>query len=724
MQEGMVRMPDKAAPVKNKAHDLLIEIGTEELPPKALQSLSDAFSGSVGSALQEACMLDDVDLQWHSFASPRRIAVAIKQVLGVQPDRKQLRKGPSVSAAFGEDGTPTPAAKGFARSCGIAVSDLETHITDKGEWLAYTQTIPGKSIDLVIPEILNDAIRQLPIPKRMRWGDCEHEFVRPVHWVLALHGDAVLDFEVLGLKTGRITRGHRFHAPGHISISAADHYVDEIQRKGFVMADHSSRKSTIQEQVNRLAEGNGLKALIDPDLLDEVAGLTEWPIALEGSFDDRFLSLPEEVLIETMTAHQKYFSLVDQSDRIAPRFIVVANLDSQDSERVRKGNERVLGARLADAEFFWNTDQGIPLMDRFDRLRTVVFHNELGSILDKSHRIAGLAKKISGYLKLDEAATELASRLCKADLVTEMVGEFPRLQGVVGRYYAGVQGIEPDIAEAIESHYLPRFSGDRLPVTGIASSVAIADRIDTLCGIFACGDVPSGERDPFSLRRASLGVLRILIENRIDLDLAEMIGWSMELYRDQGWKNIDTGQEVRQNLMEYILGRSRQLLLSQGYETDLWNAVMAGKPTRPLDLVNRIESTRKLVNEEREMAESIIAINKRISNILQNEPDESISPTSIDIKFIEHESEQELVKVLIDMEPGVFADRQQGNYTNGFHSLFGIGCCIDRFFDSVLVNAENPGVRKNRINLLQSIRSMFLDVIDFSQVRIENHEKR
>lgn len=718
-----MQVPDSSASMEGIANTLLIEIGTEELPPKALQPLSDAFSGSIGNALQEACMLDDVNLPWHSFASPRRIAVKIEQVLRVQPAQKQLRKGPSASAAFGEDGTPTSAAKGFARSCDVAVGDLETHITDKGEWLAYTQTIPGKPLDLVIPEILNDAIRQLPVPRRMRWGDCGYEFVRPVHWVLALYGDTVLNFEIMGLKTGRITRGHRFHAPKHISISSADHYADEVKQKGFVIADYSSRKSTIQEQVNRLAERNSLKALIDPGLLDEVVGLTEWPVALEGSFDARFLKLPEEVLIETMTAHQKYFSLVDRNDHLAPRFIVVTNLDSQDPERVRTGNERVLGARLADAEFFWNKDQEIPLMDRFDRLQTVVFHNELGSILDKSYRIAGLAKKISSRLGLDEAATELASRLCKTDLATEMVGEFPRLQGVVGRYYADAQGIETNIAAAIESHYLPRFSGDRVPAAGIASSVAIADRIDTLCGIFACGDVPSGERDPFSLRRASLGVLRILIENRIDLDLAEMIGWSMELYRTQGWKNIDTGQEVRQNLRGYILGRSRQLMLNQGYETDLWNAVMAGKPTRPLDLVNRIESVRKLVSEEPEMAKSIIAINKRISNMLQNEPNEAISPTSIDVNLTEHASEQELVKVLIDMESGVLEDRKQGDYTSGFHSLFRICSRIDRFFDNVLVNAENPRVRNNRINLLQSIRSMFLDMIDFSQVRIENHDK-
>ena len=716
-------VPDRSASTENKADTLLIEIGTEELPPKALQSLSDAFSGSIGNALREACMLSDSNSPWHSFASPQRIAVKIEQVLSVQPDQEQLKKGPSVSAAFGKNGSPTPAAEGFARSCGVAVSELETLIIDKKQWLAYTRAIPGKSLETIIPEILNDAIRQLPIPKRMRWGDCEHGFVRPVHWGLALHGHAVLDFEVMGLKTGRITRGHRFHAPEHFSIGDADRYADELQQKGFVIADYSSRKSIIQEQVNRLAEANSLKALIDPELLDEVVGLTEWPVALEGSFDERFLKLPEEVLIETMTAHQKYFPLVDQSNRIASRFIVVTNLDSQDPERVRKGNERVLGARLADAEFFWHTDQKIPLVDRFDRLKTVVFHNRLGSIFDKSQRIARLAKKISSHLGLDEAATELASRLCKTDLVTEMVGEFPKLQGVVGRYYADAQGIETSIAEAVESHYLPRFSGDKLPAVGIASSVAIADRIDTLCGIFACGDIPSGERDPFSLRRASLGVLRILIENRIDLDLEEMISRGMRQYRKQGWNNIDTGRKVSQNLMEYVFGRSRQLMSNQGYETDLWNAAMAGKPTRPLDLVNRIESIQKLVSEEREMAESILAINKRISNILRNEPNEPFSPTSIDMDLIENESEQELVKALIDMESSVLEDRQRGNYTKGFHSLFSICTRIDQFFDNVLVNAENPAVRNNRIKLLQSSRSMFLDVVDFSQIRIENHDE-
>jgi len=711
-------VPDNSKTRDGKARTLLIEIGTEELPPKTLQFLSGTFLECIASGLETACMLGDVNGPRHSFASPRRIAAKIEQVYSVQPDQNRLRKGPAVSAAFGDNGSPTSAAEGFARSCGVSVSDLDTQKTGKGEWLVYAQTIPGKTLESIIPEILDDAIRQLPIPKRMRWGDCEHEFVRPLHWLLALHGDAVMDFELMGLNAGRITHGHRFHAPGNLLIGDADRYADELREAGHVIADYASRKSAIQEQVNQLAEQNDLKVLIDSDLLDEVAGLTEWPVALEGSFDERFLKLPREVLIETMASHQKYFSMVDQEGRIASRFIVVANLQSQDPQRVRKGNERVLGARLADAEFFWDKDQKIPLMDQFERLKTVVFHNKLGSILDKSHRIVGLARKISEYLNLDEEAVEMASRLCKTDLVTEMVGEFPKLQGVVGRYYAHAQGIDPDVAEAIESHYLPRFSGDRLPSAGTASSVAIADRIDTLCGIFACGDVPSGESDPFGLRRASLGVLRILAENQIDLDLEDVTDWSMKLYREQGWADIDTGQAVRQNVIQYVLGRSRQLMLSKGYDAGLWNAVMGGVPTRPLDLVNRIESIQKLVNEEREVAESIIAINKRISNMLKNESGEPASPTEIDLSLIQHKSELELANTLVDMESAVLEDRQHGNYANGYRSLFRICGHIDQFFDNVLVKAENPRVRHNRIKLLQSIRSMFLEVVDFSQIRI------
>ncbi len=704
----------------SKAHTLLIEIGTEELPPKALKSLSDAFSESIGNALKGSGLLSSSNnLLRESFASPRRIGVKIEQVLRVQPNQQQQRKGPSVSVAFTEDGTPTPAAEGFARSCGVPVSSLETHKTDKGEWLSYTKTIQGEALESIIPEILNIAIRGLPIPKRMRWGDCEHEFVRPVHWLLALHGDMVLNFEIMGMTSGRITHGHRFHAPEQISINDADRYTDELQHKGFVIADYTLRKETICDQVNRVAQQNSLKPVMDPDLLDEVVGLTEWPITLVGSFDERFLSLPREVLVETMTSHQKYFHLVDQNNQIASQFIVVTNIDSQDPDRVRKGNERVLGARLSDAEYFWTVDQKIRLLDRFDRLKTLVFHNKLGSIFDKSHRIVELSKKISKHRGLDEAATDLASRLCKTDLVTEMVGEFPKLQGVVGRYYAHAEGYHANIAEVIESHYLPRFSGDELPAAGIASSVAVADRVDTLCGIFACGDVPSGEKDPFSLRRASLAILRILIENKIDLDLAKMIEWGMELYQVQGWKNIDTGDKVRQELIEYILARSRQLIASQGYETNLWNAVMAGRPTRPLDFLNRIQTTSQFLTEQPEMTTSIIAINKRISNILRDMPNVFVSPKEIDRTLVDHESERKLVEVLIDIESGVLEDKQQGEYQKGFHRLYGICDHIDQFFDNVLVNAEDPKVRVNRMNILQSVRSMFFDVIDFSQLRLE-----
>ncbi|MCY4275132.1 MAG: glycine--tRNA ligase subunit beta [Gammaproteobacteria bacterium] len=703
----------------NEAYTLLIEIGTEELPPKALQSLSSAFTESIGNALKESDLLLNTNLPWYSFASPRRIAVKIEQVLRLQPNQLQQKKGPSVSVAFTKDGIPTPAAEGFAQSCGVPVDSLETLKTDKGEWLAYTQTIQGKALESIIPDILNDAIHRLPIPKRMRWGHCEHEFIRPVHWLLALHGGVALNFELMGLKSDRISRGHRFHASERISINDADQYADELQHKGFVIADYSSRKTTICDQVNHITQQHGLKPVIDPELLDEVVGLTEWPITLEGSFDQRFLNLPREVLVETMTAHQKYFHLVDQDDQITSRFIVVTNIDSRNPGRVRKGNERVLGARLSDAEYFWSSDQKIRLMDRFDRLKTLVFHNKLGSIFDKSYRIVELAKKISNQLDLDAEATELAARLCKTDLVTEMVGEFPKLQGVVGRYYALAEGYHENIAQVIETHYLPRFSGDKLPPTGLASSVAIADRVDTLCGIFACGDIPSGEKDPFSLRRASLAVLRILLENRIDLDLSELIDWGMELYQVQEWEDIDVGESVRQELLEYILARSKQLMSSQGYQTNLWNAAMSGKPTRPLDLLNRMESTKRLLDENLEIATSIIAINKRISNILRDIPNVPVSPKKIDISLLEEEKEHELVQVLLDIESRVFADKQQGKYQEGFHSLFGIGIYIDQFFDHVLINADDLRIRDNRINILQSIRSMFFDVIDFSQIRLE-----
>lgn len=713
--------PDSSS---SEARTLVVEIGTEELPPKALKSLSEAFSESVGTALKNAGMLDDENLSWHAYASPRRIAVKIERVLSIQPDLTQQRKGPSLTAAFSPDGSPTPAAIGFARACGVEVNDLETEKTEKGAWLIHVQSIPGKTLDQVMFGVMHDAVRKLPIPKRMRWGDCEHEFVRPVHWLLALHGDKVLDFSVLGLNAGRITYGHRFHASQGLSVGAAEHYADELEQQGFVLVDYEARQSSIQQQIDRIAERDGLKALMDPDLLDEVVGLTEWPVALQGSFDERFLKLPREVLIETMASHQKYVCLTDRTDRLTARFIVVINLDSQDPDRVRKGNERVLGARLADAEFFWNTDQKIPLTDRFERLKTVVFHNQLGSIFDKSHRIIELARRISDQLGLDAQTTEQAARLCKTDLVTEMVAEFPKLQGVAGHHYGLAQGVDPEVARAIEAHYLPRFSGDKLPPAGIASSVAIADRIDTLCGIFACGDTPSGERDPFSLRRASLGVLRILMENRIDLDLRVLIDWGMDLLTEQGWHKIDTGKAVRGELIKFILERSRQLMQSKGYEVDLWRAAMEKTPTRPLDFVERVASIQKLVREERDVAESIIAINKRISNILQQPPVGSISAKDIDMSLIKHESERQLVNALIESESSVLKDKHEGRYAQTFHSLFKICPDIDSFFDNVLVNADDPEVRKNRMTMLQAIRSIFLEVADFSQIRMENHEEK
>ena len=697
---------------------LLVEIGTEELPPKALQSLSHAFAGSVVNVLQDAGMLKGKDPDWQAYATPRRLAVRVGNVLGHQPDWTESRRGPSLKAAFDAAGEPTPAALGFARSCGVPVGELETQKTDKGEWMVHTRTVRGESLDRVASDALAGAIRALPIPKRMRWGDCDHEFVRPVHWLLALHGETVLDFGIMGLKADRITQGHRFHAPGFLSIRSADDYAMELERQGFVIADRERRTRLIEERVARLAAQDGLEAVPNPELLDEVAGLTEWPIAMAGAFDERFLKLPKEVLVATMTSHQKYFCTEDAGGRIASRFVVIANLDSSDPERVRKGNERVLRARLADAEFFWNTDRKIRLEERVERLGTVIFHNRLGSVYDKTCRIGRLAALISDRTGMDVEATDVAARLCKTDLVTDMVGEFPALQGVIGRHYALDQGIDPEVADAIDAHYMPRFSGDRLPPGGIASSLALADRVDTLCGIFACGDVPSGERDPFSLRRASLGVLRILMENRIDLDLGELIDWGMDIYRDAELPGIDTGDTVRTSLFEFVLERSRGLLQGKGYSVDLWQAVKAVSPTRPLDFLDRIESVHRFVGENREAAESIIAMNKRISNILTD--DSAGSGTDFDIGLAEHDCERELATILSQVEAAACEDMQNGHYVRGLETLARVHRHVDNFFDQVMVMAEDIAVRNNRTTLLGRIRSMFLEVADFSKIRLES----
>ncbi|MYH89491.1 MAG: glycine--tRNA ligase subunit beta, partial [Gammaproteobacteria bacterium] len=502
-------------PVAARPRNLLLEIGTEELPPKSLKSLGECFAGAVHEALNEAGVGPEGGDSCRWYATPRRLAVWVGKVKPRQPDRIEERRGPSIRAAFDGHGMPTPAALGFARSCGVGVDKLGRQVTDQGEWLLFRRKVAGERIRDIVEQALEQAIRRLPIARRMRWGNGTEEFVRPVHWLLAMYGSEALKVSALGLKAGKWTYGHRFHSRGEIRIMSADRYLDTLKKQGLVIADYGERQQLIVRQVTRLARRNGGTAVLEPVLLDEVTGLVEWPQALYGEFDRRFLKVPPEVLVSSMQDHQKYFHLEDGRGRLLPGFITVSNVRSRSPKRVRSGNERVLRARLADAEFFWLSDQKQPLESRRGALDRVLFHERLGSIGAKVERIRALALEIAGQVGANAEQVARACDLCKADLVTDLVGEFPELQGIVGGYYAAAGGEDRAVSNAIREHYKPRFAGDGLPRGRVSRCLALADRVDSLAGIFACGEVPSGDRDPYALRRAALGILRIQIEERI-----------------------------------------------------------------------------------------------------------------------------------------------------------------------------------------------------------------
>ena len=700
---------------KHQRADLLIELGTEELPPKALKKLARSFASTIGQFLTEQNVIAPAnEVLW--YATPRRLAVVVESVAARQENRQEQRRGPSVKAAFDDSGAPTRAAMGFAASCGVEVTDLQRLSTDKGEWMVYDQSIDGQSIAELVDEALEQAVKKLPIPRRMRWGQHPQEFVRPVHWLLALFGDEILPVSVLGLTAGSVTRGHRFHVPGSITISSADRYLATLRDQGYVLADFIARQAIIVDQVEALAAEVGARAVIDTDLLDEVTGLVEWPKAIYGEYDRRFLDVPAEVLVSSMRDHQKYFHLVDGDGKLKPGFITVSNIESVEPERVRAGNERVLRARLSDAEFFWISDQKIKLQDRIPALGNVLFHKQLGSVQDKVDRFQVLAKQIAMTIAADEAEVERAGSLCKVDLVTDMVGEFPELQGTVGRYYAANQGEPAEVSDAIEQHYLPRFAGDALPESKVAQSLALADRLDTLCGIFACGEVPSGDKDPYGLRRIALGVLRILVEKNLDLDLHELLTRAMgEL--QSALPKLDGGEETVTKVYDYVMERLRGYYQQLGFDNEEITAVLAVRPTRPLDLDARLRAVQDFTNQQADAALSLAAANKRIANILSKQ-DGSIS-AEVDPTLFRDPAESGLhqkVEALGDEAQSAFA---RGDYSAGLVALAKLKSPVDTFFDDVMVMDEDVAIRMNRLSLLDSIRQLFLEVADISLIRVE-----
>ena len=686
-------------------NDLLIEIGTEELPPKALSKLSQAFKQGIEDGLKAA----NVSFaSINAYAAPRRLAVILKDVIASQPDREVEKRGPAVQTAFDADGKPSKAAQGFARGCGVEVADLDRMKTDKGEWLLYKLQEKGKATVELIPEIVETSLAKLPIPKRMRWGDKDVEFVRPVHWVLMLFGSDIIDASVLGIKASNKTYGHRFHHPDSIDINNADEYVSKLQSLGFVMVDMQQRRETILKQSHALAKSLGGEAIIDEDLLQEVTALVEWPVAVAGSFDTHFLEVPKESLISSMQDHQKYFPVMDADKNLLANFITISNIESKDVSQVIEGNERVIRPRLADAAFFWNQDCKQTLASRIESLDKVVFQNKLGSLGDKSRRIASVAEKIAASLNANTEHAKRAALLSKCDLMTDMVYEFTDLQGIMGRYYALHDGEVVEVADALDEQYMPRFAGDQLPAGITGQILAISDKLDTLLGIFSIGQKPSGEKDPFALRRAALGVLRILIECKLDLDLRDLLGFCADALAE-----VSDAHAAIDDVISFMLERLRVYYTSQKVSIDTYDAVAALRPTRPIDFDRRIHA----VNSFRKMseAESLAAANKRISNILKKVKGDING--NIQTEYLQEAAEKNLhssVQSLTEKVTPLFA---QGDYQSALQQLAALRQPVDDFFDKVMVMTDDEQLKNNRLALLKQLSGLFLKAADLSRLQ-------
>jgi glycyl-tRNA synthetase beta chain len=685
--------------------DLLVEIGTEELPPKDLLGLAQALERELVDRLRGAELAPTAS---RLFAAPRRLGVLVRAVAPRQPDRQSQRRGPAVAAAFDDEGNPTPAALGFARSCGVSVELLDTLNTDKGSWLAHNFEERGKDATELIPGLLTQALEALPIPKRMRWGKGDTQFVRPVHWVLLLYGDEVVECEILACKTGRLTYGHRFHHPQPLSISDPATYEALLETEGRVLPDFTVRREAIRGQVVEAALACQATARIDEALLEEVTALVEWPVAILGSFDEKFLAVPHEALVSTMQDNQKYFPVVGPEGRLLPRFITVSNIESADPDAVRKGNERVIRPRFADAEFFWNQDRKIPLADRLERLRTVTFERDLGTLHDKVLRMVSLAGFIAEALDLDPGHTRRAAELAKCDLLTQMVYEFPDLQGIMGRYYAGHDGEPAAVARALEEHYQPRFSGDELPTSDAGVACALADRIDTLVGIFAVGKSPSGAKDPYALRRAALAVMRILVERALPIDLEALLHQAVELLPDALREQADAN-----TVFEFALDRLQAYYTDQGFRPDELDAVRACRPTEPLDFDRRLRAVAEF--RKLEEAASLEAANKRIRNILRK-ADEDI-PDRVDTAGLTLAAERVLSDQVAECVATVHPIMAAGNYREALLRLAPLRPAVDAFFDQVMVMDEDAKLRRNRLALLQQLEGLFLRVADFSRLQ-------
>ncbi|WP_213995300.1 glycine--tRNA ligase subunit beta [Arsukibacterium sp.] len=680
------------------AQDFLVEIGTEELPPKALKTLASAFADNIASELAKQ-ELSHSDVIW--YAAPRRLAVRVNSLAQSQSDKVVEKRGPAITAAFDADGKPTKAAAGWAAGCGISVEQAERLETDKGAWLLHKQLQKGQNTTALLADVIKTALAKLPVARPMRWGNSDAEFIRPVHTIVMLYGNELVPATILGRNSNNKSYGHRFHAPALVEIANADAYLPTLQQ-AYVVADYNERKATIAKQVNATAESLGAVALMDDALLEEVASLVEWPVILVGSFEQSFLQVPAEPLISTMKDNQKYFPLLDQQGKLMNKFIFVTNIESKDPQQIVSGNEKVVRPRLADAEFFFNTDRKTKLVERLDSLKTVLFQQQLGTLAEKSERISKVAGFVATKIGADQAAAERAGLLSKTDLMTNMVGEFPEVQGIMGMHYARLDGEDEAVALALNEQYMPRFAGDQLPSRLEGAAVAIADKLDTLVGIFGIGQTPKGDKDPFALRRAAIGALRIMVEKQLALDLVELIAFSQQTFADKL-----TNPKVADEVLDFMLGRFRAWYQDEGYSVDVIQAVLARRPTSPSDFDKRVSAVAEF--SKLEAATALAAANKRVANILAKVTD-SI-PVQVSTNLLQEPAEQALYQAITAEQA---YQREGHSYSDSLAHLAGMRSVIDNFFDQVMVNADDTDVRFNRLALLQQLRELFLQVADIS----------
>lgn len=680
------------------APDFFVEIGTEELPPKSLRTLATAFADNLQAELAKL-ELSHADVRW--YAAPRRLAVRINALAPQQADKVVEKRGPALSAAFDANGNATKAAQGWAAGCGITVEQAEKLETDKGAWLLHKALVKGASVVSLLPEVVAQALAKLPIAKPMRWGSSDAEFIRPVQTIVMLYGNDIVPATILGRASGNQTHGHRFHAPAKLTINNADHYLTAL-RQAYVVADFAERKAFIAEGVEKVAAEHKGKVQVDDALLEEVTALVEWPVVLVGSFDESFLQVPAEPLISTMKDNQKYFPLLDQNGKLMNKFIFVTNIASKDPQQIISGNEKVVRPRLADAQFFFNTDRKQKLEQRLDSLKTVLFQQQLGTLAEKSERISKVAGFIAEKIGADKQAAARAGLLSKADLMTNMVGEFPEVQGIMGMHYARLDGEHEAVALALNEQYMPRFAGDQLPSRLEGAAVAIADKLDTLVGIFGISQAPKGDKDPFALRRAAIGALRIMVEKQLPLDLLDIIAFSQQTFANK-LSNVNVAADV----LDFMLGRFRAWYEAEGYSVDVIQAVLARRPTAPSDFDRRV----KAVAEFRKLdsAAALAAANKRVANILAKV--EGDIATAVNPSLLHEVAEQALYTAIVAEQAYQVS---QHSYAEGLMHLASMRDVIDTFFDQVMVNADDVAVRANRLALLKQLRELFLQVADIS----------